>query len=203
MGTRLILASASPRRRDLLRRVGVVFDAVPSAIPEVPAPGEAAADFARRAAQEKAMAVARAHPDRWVLGADTVVVVDGQILGKPASPADARAMLERLSARVHQVLTGVALVGPDGTACEVLVIESTVEFRELSAEEIGAYVESGEPLDKAGAYAIQGDAARFVRGVKGSYSNVVGLPMDEVEALLRRHGVVDGSRRAGAEAAGR
>ena len=194
MAARFVLASASPRRRQLLERAGFDFDVVASEVPEVPEPGEAAAPFARRAAADKASAVASLHPDRWVLAADTVVVVEGQILGKPTGPAEACAMLERLSGRAHEVLTGVALVGPDGTVRETLVVESVVEFRFLPADEINAYVRTGEPLDKAGAYAIQGGAARFVGRVAGSYSNIVGLPLDEVGALLQRHGVPGGPR---------
>jgi len=194
MAVRFILASASPRRRELLQQGGIEFDAVASEVPEVPESGEAAAAFAGRAAEDKASAVARVHPGRWVLAADTVVVVEGKILGKPRGPADARMMLGCLSGRAHQVFTGVALVGPDGTVRETLVVESAVEFRNLSPEEINAYVQTGEPLDKAGAYAIQGGAAGFVRRVTGSYSNIVGLPLDEVGALLRRHGILDGLR---------
>lgn len=186
----LILASASPRRRDLLAQMGVEFVVCASGIPETPAPGETPAEFARRAAEEKAAAVAASCPRSWVLGADTVVVVDEEIFGKPIDAADARLMLSRLSGRVHRVLTGIALVGPDGRRAGSLVVQSEVEFRALARAEIDAYVESGEPLDKAGAYAIQGGAARFVTRVGGSYTNVVGLPTAEVYALLQECGLV-------------
>jgi len=185
MGAPLILASASPRRRDLLGEAGVVFEVVPSDVPEQPAPGESAEGFARRVAREKALDVARRRPDAWVLAADTVVVVDGAIFGKPVDRADGRRMLCALSGRVHQVLTAVVLRGPQADGTEFLV-STDVEFRSLTAEEIDGYLDSGEPFDKAGAYAVQGGARSFVRRVCGSYSNVVGLPMDEVGALLRR-----------------
>jgi septum formation protein len=190
MSARLILASASPRRRELLGRFGIEFDIVPSGVPEVPHPGEDPALFACRAAIEKAMDVAGKRPGRWVLGADTVVVIDGRILGKPSDAAEARSMLRCLSGRVHHVLTGVVLIGPDGTVVADLVAESSVEFRELADEEIATYAATGEPLDKAGAYAIQGGAGRFVRNVTGSYSNVIGLPVDDVHKLLLDCGIL-------------
>jgi len=185
MPSPLVLASASPRRRDLLGEAGVVFEVVPSDVPEHPAPGEAAAAFARRVARDKALDVARRRPEAWVLAADTVVVVDGAIFGKPVDRDDGRRMLHALSGRVHQVLTAVVLRGPqtDGDEC---LVSSDVEFRSLTAAEIDGYLDSGEPFDKAGAYAVQGGARPFVHQVRGSYSNVVGLPMDEVAALLRR-----------------
>ncbi len=194
MSHSLVLGSASPRRAQLLRELGVAFVVRASDIPEVPAPGEAAAEFARRAAREKALAVAALSAGRWVLGADTIVVVDGAILGKPTDAADACRMLGLLSGRRHQVMTGLALVGPDGALREDLVVDSGVTFRHLERDEIEGYVRTGEPLDKAGAYAIQGGAAPFVQEVSGSYSNIVGLPLDEVADLLRRHGVA-GARR--------
>jgi septum formation protein len=185
----LILASASPRRRELLRSVGVPFDVIPSDVPEDPLSGEQCDAFARRVARDKAVEVARRRPGAFVLGADTVVVVDGDLLGKPRDRADAHRMLTLLSGRAHRVLTAVALVDPAGEIDEILV-ETEVEMRPLSREEIEAYVDSSEPYDKAGAYAAQGGAARFVRDVRGSYSNVIGLPLDEVEALLRRHRMI-------------
>jgi septum formation protein len=195
MSAPLILASASPRRRELLGHFGIEFDIVPSGVPEVPHPGEEPALFARRAALDKAMDVAGKRPGRWVLGADTVVVIDGRILGKPSGAAEAREMLRCLSGRVHQVLTAVVLIGPDGGPVADLVVQSSVEFRELSDEEIATYAASGEPLDKAGAYAIQGGAGRFVRSVTGSYSNVIGLPVDEVRRLFLDSGLLDTSDR--------
>jgi nucleoside triphosphate pyrophosphatase len=186
MTAAVLLASASPRRRELLAQLGIRFTVVPSAVPEIPEPGEAAEACARRLARAKAAQVARQHPDCLVLGADTVVVVDDALLGKPADREEARRMLRRLSGRTHRVLTAVALIVPPGGVDEVLA-ESRVEFRPLTAAEINAYVDGGEPFDKAGAYAIQGGARAFVRRVDGSLSNVIGLPVDEVAALLHRH----------------
>jgi septum formation protein len=186
MNVRLVLASASPRRRALLARLGVPFDVVVSDVPETPHVGELPAAFARRAAREKAAEVGHRCPNALVLAADTVVVVDGVIFGKPRDRADARRMLEALSGRAHEVLTAVALRHSSGGGDEVLV-RSAVQFRVLAADEIDAYLDSDEPYDKAGAYAVQGQAQRFVLEVRGSYTNVVGLPLDEVREPLERH----------------
>ena len=186
----LILGSASPRRVALLGELGVAFTVYASDIAEVPAAGESAESFAMRAAREKGAAVATARPGAWVLAADTVVVVDGAILGKPADAAEARAMLRRLSGRAHEVLTAVALIAPDGVLAEQVLGRSGVQFRSLAEAEIAAYVASGEPADKAGAYAIQGGAAGFVQRVVGSMTNIIGLPLDEVGAMLARHGLM-------------
>ena len=189
----LVLASASPRRRELLRSRGIDFVVMPSDIPETPQPNETPATFVQRMAREKAEAVARGlGTDAWVLGADTVVVVDDDILGKPRDSEDACGMLRRLSGRVHEVLTGVALIAPNRSVQSSFHVVTRVEMKRLSTEDITRYVESGEPMDKAGAYAIQGGAAPFVARVVGSYSNVVGLPLDEVCAVLERH-VIGGS----------
>jgi len=185
MGVTLVLASASPRRRELLRAAGLEFEVVPSALPEVPHPGEPAVVLVQRLARAKADDVACRRPGCCVLGADTIVVVDDVALGKPADRDAARRMLQQLSGRAHRVLTAVALVEPGGQHHEMLV-ESEVEFRPLQSDEIERYLDSGEPFDKAGAYAVQGVARQFIRAVRGSYSNVVGLPVDEVVALLRR-----------------
>jgi septum formation protein len=194
----LILGSASPRRAALLRELGVPFTVDASDVPERPAPGEAPGGFARRAAIDKGRAVARCHPREWVLAADTVVAVGGDILGKPADGADARRMLRCLAGRGHAVLTAVALFGPARGCVETLVVRTAVVFRALADAEIGAYVAGGEPADKAGAYAIQGGAAGFVTAVQGSYSNVVGLPVDELRAMLGRHGLLGAAGVAGA-----
>jgi len=196
MSTRLVLASGSPRRRELLGQLGLQFEVVPSGVPEVPLAGEEPASFARRVARDKALDVALRRRGCWVLGADTVVVIDGRILGKPADVTDAREMLRLLSGREHEVLTGVVLGGPTGEVAADLVVRSRVGFRDLSEEEISTYANSGEPLDKAGAYAIQGGAGRFVDSVVGSYSNVIGLPCDEVRGLLVREGVLVGAGEA-------
>ena len=185
MSATLVLASASPRRRELLRAAGLEFEVLPSAVPEVQRPGEAAVAFAQRLAIAKADDVARRRPGCRVLGADTIVVVDDVVFGKPADRDAARHMLRQLSGRTHRVLTAVALVEADGQRHEILV-ESKVEFHVLHSDEIEHYLDSGEPFDKAGAYAVQGLARQFVSAVHGSYSNVVGLPVEEVVALLCR-----------------
>lgn len=185
MSAHLILASASPRRRELLAASGMPFEVVPSTVPETLMPGESAEAFAQRVAREKAAEVAARYPGHCVLAADTVVIVGGAVLGKPADRAEARRMLAMLSGRVHRVLTAVALIDGAGHLTETAV-DTAVEFRRLEVAEIEAYLDSGEPFDKAGAYAIQGGARQFVSRVCGSDSNVVGLPMKEVLALLRR-----------------
>ena len=176
----IVLASASPRRAELLRAAGIPFDVIVADIDETAHPGEAPEDYARRVAVAKAHAVAAQAGGRPVLAADTVVVVGQQILGKPAGDEDAARMLRLLSGRVHEVLTAVVLNE------EVAVERTRVEFARVDEEEIRWYVASGEPRDKAGAYAIQGLASRFVTRIEGSYSNVVGLPMSQVYRTLRR-----------------
>jgi septum formation protein len=179
----LILASRSPRRHEILTAAGIPHRVLAAEVNESVRPGESAAEYVRRLAREKAEAVAAA-PGDVVLGADTVVVVDGEILGKPADAAAARAMLGRLAGREHEVITGICLRGPAGTVEDA---EATrVCFLPLSAAEIDAYVASGEPMDKAGAYAIQGLASKFVSRVEGCYFNVVGLPLAKVYEHLRR-----------------
>ena len=189
-GAPLILASASPRRRDLLREAGVEFEVVaPDEAEPLQAAGEEARAFARRAAWAKATQVARRQPGRLALGADTIVVLDGEVLGKPQDEAEARAMLARLAGRTHHVYTGVALARahPDGgLLVESAVAQTRVTFRRLTADDIAAYVGTREPLDKAGAYGIQGLGARLVAGYEGSYTNVVGLPMEAVSGMLSR-----------------
>lgn len=182
----LCLASASPRRRDLLAAIGVAVEVRPVDIDETPRAGEAAHDYVVRLAREKALAGARlaALP---ALGSDTAVVSDGAILGKPAGREQAAAMLRRLAGRAHEVLTGVAVTGPAGllTAC----VTTRVFLREISDAELAAYWATGEPADKAGGYAIQGLAAVFVEHIEGSHSAVVGLPLFETAELLARQGV--------------
>ena len=185
-GVRLILASASPRRSELLRAAGFVFDVLSADVDEQPLAGEAPDPYVRRVALDKARAVAACVPDATVVAADTCVVVDGLILGKPADAQDAARMLRLLSGRAHEVLTGVAVIGPAGVCVESS--SSHVVFAPLSEGEIAWYVASGEPRDKAGAYAIQGLASRFVEEVDGSYSNVVGLPVALVYRMLREQG---------------
>jgi septum formation protein len=183
---RLILASASPRRRELLRAAGFDFEVRPSGIEEKRRAGESGEEFALRVAREKALQVAAsAPPESLVLGADTVVIVDGEVLGKPAGPDDAPRMLRLLSGVTHRVVTGVCLVrAPD--RIEALTPSVTlVTFRRLDEQGISEYVSSGEPLDKAGAYGIQGLASKFVTRIEGCYFNVVGLPVALVYELLK------------------
>jgi septum formation protein len=183
---RLILASASPRRAELLASAGFDFDISPVVLDENPRADEPPGPHVARLAASKARAVSRQHPGALVLGADTVVVVDGRILGKPAGDRQAAEMLRMLSGRQHEVLTGVALC--NGARCLEEVVTTSVRFRALSDAEIEWYIASGEPRDKAGAYAVQGLASRFVDRLEGSYSNVVGLPVATVYGLLVRFG---------------
>ncbi|MBI4167224.1 MAG: septum formation inhibitor Maf [Acidobacteria bacterium] len=183
---RFILASASPRRKDLLSSAGFDFEVRRSAIEEAPIEGESPEAYARRVARDKALSVAAsAAPGRLVLGADTIVVAGNEILGKPLDTADAARMLRKLSGVSHRVITGVCLVrAPDKV--EALAHETTViTFRALDDKEIADYVASGEPMDKAGAYGIQGLACKFVTRVEGCYFNVVGLPVAVVYGLLK------------------
>ena len=186
---RLVLASASPRRQALLRQIGVVFRTQSAAIDEAVAPGEPPRAYVLRMAREKAHAVARSAGGRIpaVLGADTAVVLGEEILGKPAGEAKAREMLRRLSGRIHEVMTAVVVT--DGKRHAEAVSVSRVHFRPLSEAEIGAYIATGEPMDKAGAYAIQGLGAVFVRYLEGSHSGVVGLPLYETARLLEEFGL--------------
>jgi septum formation protein len=182
---RLVLASSSPRRADLLTSAGYVFDVRPVDVDESVRPGEPAADYVRRLAVMKAEAAAdRSRYDEVVLGADTTVVVEGEILGKPLDDAAAAAMLRQLAGRTHEVLTGVALRHRDRILSDVAC--TVVQFAQLTEEDLAWYVASGEPRDKAGAYGIQGLASRFVERIDGSYPNVVGLPVALVARLVRQ-----------------
>lgn len=186
----LFLASASPRRRELLAQIAVPCVTQIASIDENPLPAEPAAAYVERLAREKARAGLLAlggRDDAVVLGADTAVVLDGRILGKPADLNESRAMLQALSGRSHQVLTAVALVGGGREAARV--VSSDVSFRPISEAEIEAYWASGEPCDKAGSYGIQGLAAVFVSQLQGSYSAVVGLPLCETAELLGEFGI--------------
>lgn len=177
---RLILASASPRRAEILRMAGIDFLVRPAAVDERRLDGECAADYVQRLARAKALAIDCAEP---IVAADTTVVVDHHILEKPADARDAARMLQLLSGRNHQVLTGVCLRLPTclRLACEV----TTVHFQPLTPDDIASYVATGEPMDKAGAYAIQGLASRFVDRIEGCYFNVVGLPVARLWRMLR------------------
>lgn len=184
----LILASASPRRAELLSRAGFVFQVAPVELDERPGPAETPPEHVARLADAKARIVADRHPGSIVIGADTIVVIDDCILGKPASDREAAEMLARLSGRWHEVLTGVALYSDRRRSSEMAV--TRVRFAPMTDAEIAWYVASGEPRDKAGAYAIQGLASRFVDRIEGSYSNVVGLPIASVYRLLAELGGV-------------
>jgi septum formation protein len=188
----LVLASASPRRKTLLEAAGLRFEIVESGINEIRREGESAIDFALRMAAEKALDVSARRPAALVLAADTVVECDGQILGKPADPAEARAMLQTLSGNTHTVVTAFAIAAERSIADSLSVI-SRVTFRLLSIDEIAEYVASGAPLDKAGAYGIQDAGAGFIARVEGSRDNVMGLPVREVLTALRRHGLATSS----------
>jgi septum formation protein len=184
----LVLASASPRRQELLRNAGFKFAVQPANIPEELREGEQPKAFAERLAREKALAVFQQRPNDIVLGADTIVIVEGEILGKPRDNVDAERMLKLLSGRTHQVTTGVCVVS---TAFSDARSETTsVTMAPLSDEDIRAYVETREPFDKAGAYGIQGIASRWISRIEGDYFNVVGLPVSLVYRMLHEHGAV-------------
>ena len=182
----LILASSSPRRRELLGALGLRFSVRAADLDETPLPAEEPRDTVLRLA--KAKAAARAHPGELVLAADTLVVIESELLGKPEDPADARRMLERIAGREHTVLTGVALEEPGRNRRTAAVASSRVRMAALSRAEIDWYVGTGEPLDKAGSYAVQGLGALFVEEVFGNYTNVVGLPLPLTYRLFRELG---------------
>src|SRR5262245_5218445 len=188
----LLLASASPRRRELLREAGVAFEVRPADVDERVLEGEVPEHYASRLARAKALRVAQesgGDPPRWVLGADTIVVLEGRIYGKPDDAEHAVRTLRALSGRTHRVLTAVALTRSDGSALREIRVESRVTLRAAPDPEIRAYVATGEPLDKAGAYAVQGAGGTLVERVEGSRSNVIGLPLDETLSLLREAGL--------------
>lgn len=186
-GARLLLASASPRRREMLERVGLVLEIVPADIDETPWPQETPAQYVARVALAKALAVAARQPSACILAADTTVTLDGEILGKPDDESHARAMLQRLSGHTHQVLTAFAIVAPGQSICET--VASDVEMIALAPPMIDDYVACGEWRGKAGGYAVQGIGAAMVRQVRGSVTNVIGLPLAEVVAALAKVGV--------------
>jgi septum formation protein len=190
---RLILASASPRRAELLRGAGIEVDVRPANVDESVQPGETPEDYASRVALAKARTISLQVPERFVLGADTVVVVDDSILGKPTDSAEARRMLRALSGRSHIVITAAILIRGAGLPHETVdaqVERTSVEFAPLTNDEIEWYAATAEPMDKAGGYAIQGLASRFVTRIDGSYSNVVGLPVSLVYGMCKRAGLL-------------
>jgi septum formation protein len=186
----LILASASPRRQELLRNAAIPFEVQPADIDETPLAGESPRDCAERLAQEKAITVSRKRPQDYILGADTIVVIDETILGKPLDHADAARMLRLLSGRTHEVITGVCIFDPIAGDTEQASETTRVTMRELSDDEIRDYIATDEPMDKAGAYAIQGIASRWIPRIEGDYSNVVGLPVALVCSMLKKSGTI-------------
>lgn len=191
--SRIVLASASPRRQELLAQVGISFDVMPSQIGEEPLDGESPEEHVIRLAGEKAKEVAgrlKESEEKWIIGSDTIVVIDGELLGKPGGKVDALHMLKKLSRREHSVLTGYAILNSRTGELVRKAVETVVKFKKLSEDEIVGYVSSGEPMDKAGAYAIQGLGAFMVEEIKGSYSNVVGLPVCQIVDDLERVGAV-------------
>jgi len=181
----VILASGSPRRKELLREIVPHFNIIPSSADEIFDAKLSPPENAVAIALSKALEVSRKYPGHWVIGADTIVVLENEIIGKPKDADDARGILRRLSGRAHQVITGVVIVNgePVGNA-----VTSEVVFHPLTDEAIHRYVETGEPLDKAGAYAIQGEGAFMIASYSGSYSNIVGLPVEELKNLLHQAG---------------
>lgn len=186
---KFILASASPRRRELLASIGLDFEVKPSHVPEVHQEGEAPEEYVARLSRDKAHALATEHPSEWVIAADTTVLLGDELLEKPADPDDAVRMLGTIAGKTHVVYTGVTLQNVDRDYRDTRVAESEVRMLPLSAEEIAWYVTTGEPLDKAGAYAVQGIGAMFIDSIHGSYTNVVGLPLATLFQMLRRAGI--------------
>ena len=185
----LILASNSPRRRYLLEQAGLEFSVIPSNINEETVALSSPETYTRKLAECKARDISDQYPDSWVIGADTIVVIDDIILGKPDSADDARRMLKKLSGKTHQVITGYCVCCKNKNRFFLDTIKTDVKFRDLSDEEIAWYIDTGEPFDKAGAYAIQGLGVLLVKQINGSYTNVVGLPVCEIAELLIKEGV--------------
>lgn len=187
---KLVLASQSPRRRYLLEQAGLALTVLPSAIDEASIPVCAPETYAKKLAEAKTADIAKKHPDCWVIGADTIVVIDGDILGKPDSMETARRMLQQLSGQTHEVITGFAIFCEAEARRYSATTTTRVTFKALSAEEIEWYIQTNEPFGKAGSYAIQGIGTFLVRSIQGSYTNVVGLPVCEVIEYLIEQGVV-------------
>jgi septum formation protein len=190
MGNRLILASKSPRRYELLKQVGLDFDVIPSGIEEDYIKGESPRKHVLRLAEAKALDVGNQYPDRWVIAADTIVYVDHSILGKPKDRKAAMAMLRRLSGKEHWVLTGFSVRHLEKRKGDQQAVQTAVKVKELTPVEMDWYVKTGEPFDKAGGYAIQGIGSFMIESIKGSYTNVVGLPICELIQMLSRLGAL-------------
>lgn len=188
LSTPLILASASPRRKELLRSVGLKFKTLPAHVDETGLAGESPRAHVQRLSRDKAQVIAAQYPKAIVLGADTIVVIDDSILGKPKNKKQAREMLTRLSGRTHFVFTGFTLTSASAGLLKTRVVRSAVTFKTISPQELTWYVESDEPYDKAGGYAAQGKGASFIRAIRGSHTNVIGLPLCETLDALQNLG---------------
>ena len=188
---KLVLASKSPRRRYLLKQAGLDFSVIPSTLDENSIPLSTPESYVRRLAEAKAKEISQRYPESWVIGADTIVFINDTVLGKPASGAEARKMLKSLSGKTHQVLTGYCICCESNGRFFSETVKTDVCFKELTEVEINWYIKSGEPFDKAGAYAIQGIGTFLVKHINGSYTNVVGLPVCEVLEFLIKEGIVD------------
>ena len=186
---KFILASSSPRRRELLTSIGLDFDVVPSHVPEEHQPGEAPEEYVARLSREKANAIAAKHPSAWIIAADTTVLLGDQLLEKPVDKKDAERMLSLIAGKTHVVYTGVTLQNVERGYRETRVAESEVRMLPLALEDVRWYVSTGEPLDKAGAYAVQGIGAMFIDSIHGSYTNVVGLPLAMLFQMMRKAGI--------------
>ena len=188
---RFILASASPRRIELLSLLGLRFEIRPSHVNEAFIQGEKPREHVLRLSEEKAEKAGAEHPDAWVMGADTIVIIKGEVLGKPRSPDEAKEMLGKLSGQIHTVFTGFTVVRRCAGICIRDAVESSVRFREIPDDELEWYIRSEEPYDKAGGYAVQGIGAFFIKEIQGSYTNVMGLPLCEVVDVLKGVGAID------------
>jgi septum formation protein len=186
---KFVLASSSPRRRELLSSIGIEFDVIPSHVPEEHKRGEAPEEYVARLSREKAGAIARQHPERWVIAADTTVILGDQLLEKPTDRGDAIRMLNVIAGKTHVVYTGVTLENTGRGYRETRVAETEVRMLPLSPDDIEWYVATGEPLDKAGSYAAQGVGGMFIDSIHGSYTNVVGLPLALLFQMLRKAGI--------------
>lgn len=185
----VILASTSPRRRELLALLGIAFEVVPPAAEEVPSPGLSPREQAKQFALDKALSIARRHPDDLVLGSDTVIEIDGTLVGKPRDLHDAETMLRQLRGRSHHVHTAIALIHETAFVTVVRVETALVRMTPFTDHELRRYLETGESLGKAGAYSIQGEAARFIEKIEGDYPTIVGLPLRQTADLLQQQGV--------------